>query len=391
MKMQATRSGYILVMALMIISLVVLITGIMTNLGDSYVPYMHAMTQRNKARILALGGIACAQSQLGMSVEVEQKAKEGAQIQQQDTKKPQAPTPEQEATALLKNLLPVLNVWQTVPLTLEKEGIDGTIQYRITCEDGKLNINELFDFKTKKFKDDKKGDLSIKTILTTLLAPVEKRMKTPEMVAALESILAKRGYPLNDVTELLSNTGFAGFKHAQFSSREPHNKKSSESTSSFILTDLFTTHTTHMAVEPWLLSEGLKRLYMIPETDKVSGTKKDASSSASSYAAASADKKATADRQEKITELLKKFKIAADWNRDWDERLQPFYGISFKQLPKNSGVLFTKSFEPRIFSVMVDATVGDSTQRLYAILERIKKSQDTKTQYDIYIRSFYWV
>ena len=72
-------------------------------------------------------------------------------------------------------------------------------------------------------------------------------------------------------------------------------------------------------------------------------------------------------------------------------RLQPFYSIPFKQFPKNSGVLFTKSFEPRIFSVMVSATVGDSTQRLYAILERIKKSQDTKTQYDIYIRTFYWV
>jgi hypothetical protein len=278
--------------------------------------------------------------------------------------------------------LPILNTWQTIPLTIEKEGIEGTIQYRIACEDGKLNINELFDFKTKKFKDDKKGDLSIKTILTTLLAPVEKRMKSQEMAAALEGILSKRGYPLNDVTELLTNTNFAGFKHAQFPSPEPYNKKAAESTPPFILTDIFTTHTTHMTIEPWLLSDALKRMYTIPETDS---QKKESKKDASSYA------KASADRQEKITELLKKFKITADWSKDWDERLQPLYGIPFKQLPKNSGVLFTKSFEPRIFSVMVSATVGDSTQRLYAILERIKKSQDTKTQYDIYIRTFYWI
>jgi hypothetical protein len=376
MSIKTTRSGYILVMALMIISLVVLITGIMTNLGDSYVPYMHAMTQRNKARLLAFGGIACAQSQLGMAVEVEAssaKASDSAKATS-DKQKPKAPTPEQEATGLLKNLLPILNTWQTIPLTIEKEGIEGTIQYRIACEDGKLNINELFDFKTKKFKDDKKGDLSIKTILTTLLAPVEKRMKSPEMAAALEGILSKRGYPLNDVTELLTNTNFAGFKHAQFPSPEPYNKKAAESTPPFILTDIFTTHTTHMNVEPWLLSDALKRAYTIPETaDKAT------------------DKGSKKDAQEKITELLKKFKITADWNKDWDERLQPLYGIPFKQLPKNSGVLFTKSFEPRIFSVMVSATVGDSTQRLYAILERIKKSQDTKTQYDIYIRTFYWI
>ncbi len=373
MMQHTTRSGYILVMALMIIALVVLITGVMTNIGDTYVPYMHAMGQRDKARLLALGGIACAQSQLGKTVEVEEKKKDGAaQPQAQEGQKPKGPTADQEATALLKNVLPILNTWQTVPLTLEKEGIDGTIQFYISCEDGKLNLNELFDFKAKKFKDDKKGEQSIKTMLTTLFAPVEKRMKTPELAATIETILAKRGYPLNDVTELLANAGCAGFKHAQFVLPEYPAKKSAESTPPYVLTDLFTTHTTHMTVEPWLLSDALKRILNIPVQ------KKD-------------EKKSSRDEQEKLAEMLKKFKTAADWQKDWDERLQPFYGIPLKQLPKNSTVLFTKSFDPRIFSVIVQATVGESTQRLYAILERIKKSQDTKTQYDIYIRTFYWI
>lgn len=382
------QSGYILVMALMIISLVVLITGIMTNVGDSYVPYMAAMAQRNKARLLALGGIACAQSQLGMSVETEKQSSSALRATADSAKASDSakatsdrpldgakgPTPEQEAVGLLKNLLPILNKWQTVPLTLEKEGIDGTIQFRIACEDGKLNLNELFDFKTKKFKDDKKGDKSIKALLTALLAPVEKRMKTPELVQTLESILAKRGYPLNDITELLTHAGCAGFKHAQFvaAAEQQQNKKNAESTAPFILTDLFTTHTNHMDLEPWLLSAALKRLCNIPETDDAKHQQKK-------------------DAQEKLTELLKKFKVAADWNKDWDERLQPFYGVTLKQLPQNLTQIFTKSFDPRIFSVMVSATVGDSTQRLYAILERIKNSQDTKTQYDIYIRTFYWI
>ncbi len=360
--------GYILVMALMIIALVILITGIMTNVGDSYVPYMAALGQRNKARVLALGGIACAQSQLGMIVELDTKKSPDAGAS--PSQKPQAPTPEQEAVKLLKNLLPILNKWQTVPLTLEKEGIEGTIQFRIACEDGKLNINELFDFNAKKFKDEKKGDASIKALLTTLLAPVEKRMKTPDLAQTLESMLAKRGYPLNDVTELLTQAGCTGFKNAQFPSVEPYNKKSSESTPPFILTDLFTTHTNQMTVEPWLFSDALRRLCGIPEQESKQNKK---------------------DEQEKITELLKQFKTTADWNKDWDTRLKPLYDVTLKQLPKNIIQLFTKSFEPRLFSVMVSATVGDSTQRLYAILERIKKSQDTKTLYDIYIRTFYWI
>lgn len=367
---RSPKSGYILVMALMIIALVVLITGSMTDLGDSYVPYMSAMEQRQKARLLAFGGIACAQSQLGRIVEPEQ-PKKGEQSQQPQQKQ-QKPTAEQEATTLLKDLLPILNTWQTVVLTTEREGIDGTIQFYIACEDGKLNLNELFDFKTKKFKDDKKGDQSVKALLTTLLNPVEKRMKANEFVGTLETILAKRGYPLNDVTELFTNAGCAGFKHAQFASPTPQKKESGDKTPSFALTDLFTTYSNHMTVEPWLFSDAVRRIYGLQQQEQPSAK----------------DKKPDKDA---LAEMLKKFKVQADWTKDWDERLKPLYGVQFNQLPKGTAQFFAKTFDPRIFSVIVYATIGDSTQRLYAILERIKKSQDTKTLYDIYIRAFYWI
>jgi len=368
MSMNTHKSGYILVMALLIIALVVLITGVMNDIGGSYVPYMAAMAQRQKARLLALGGIACAQSQLGRVVEAEQQKKgEPAQKEQ----KQQKVTPEQEATILLKDILPVLNTWQTIELTAEKEGIDGTIQLRIACEDGKFNLNELFDFKEKKFKNEKKGEQGVKAVLNQLLGPVEKRMKCPELMTILEQILAKRGYSLNDVTELLANTGFAGFKHAQFPTLEAQGHGSKEKDSPFILTDLFTTHTNHMEVEPWLLSDALRRIYNLHAQEIATG-------------------KAKREKDE-LGEMLSKFKVKSEWQKDWDERLKPYYGVTFNQLPKNSAQFFAKTFEPRVFSVMVVATVGESTQRLYAILERIKKSQDTKTLYDIYIRAFYWI
>lgn len=363
MKLHASRSGYILVMALMIISLIVLITGVMNDTGGSYVPYMAAMEQRQKARLLARGGIAFAQSQLGKVVVAEQDKKN---MQQKASK----PTEEQEAVALLKDLLPVLNRWQRVDFKFEKDGIDGYIQFLITCEEGKLNINELFDFKTKKFKDDKKGDQSVKALLSTLLAPVEKRMKTPELVATLETFLAKRGYPLNDITELLTQKGCAGFKHAQFLSPEKLVTTDADKTPPFMLTDLFTTHTNTINIEPWLLSDSVRRLCGMQPIDTEAKDVKN---------------------NEAIAEILKKFKIKSDWNKDWDERLKPLYGVQLGQVSKGFVQFFAKTFEPRIFSVIVSATVGENTQRLYAILERIKKSQDTKTLYEIYIRTFYWI
>jgi hypothetical protein len=338
----------------------------MNDTGGSYIPYMSAMEQRQKARLLARSGIAFAQSQLGKTViAAEKDTKDDAQ------KKATKPTAEQEATALPKDVLPILNRWQHVNLTFEKDGIDGSIQFLITCEQGKLNINELFDFKTKKFKDDKKGDQSVKAILTVLLSPVEKRMKASELVTTLEAILAKREYPLNDITELLTHKNFAGFKHVQFLSTNSHQSSNTDKTPPFALTDLFTTHSNTMTLEPWLLSDSVRRLCNIQPLNTTSLV--------------------TKDMQETVLEILKKFKIKSDWNKDWDERLKPLYDIQLSQLPKGVIQFFTKTFEPRIFSVIVSATVGENTQRLYAILERIKKSQDTKTLYEIHVRTFYWI
>ena len=326
-------------------------------------PHMSAMEHRQKARLLARGGIAFAQSQLGKIVAVEQDKKD-------PQKKTSKPTEQQEAVALLKDILPVINRWQHVDFKFEKDGIDGSIQFFIACEDGKLNINELFDFKAKKFKNDKKGEQSVKAILSKLLGPVEKRMKTPELIATLEAVLAKRGYPLNDVTELLTHKNFTEFKHTQFMVPAKNSNDHADKIPAFILTDLFTTHTQNMAVEPWLFSSSVKRLCGMSVVDDLVKTTKD---------------------NDGIVEMLKKFKLKSNWSSDWDEQLKQLYGVAVNQLPKGFTELFTKTFEPRIFSVIVSATVGENTQRLYAILERIKKSQDTKTLYEIYIRSFYWI
>jgi hypothetical protein len=355
-------------MSLMIITLVILMTGIMTDRGGSFMPYMAAMNQRQKARNLAYGGIALAQSQLGRIVT-------GEQDKKSESKKPTKPTAEQEDIELLKVILPILNQWQTVVLTMERDGIDGKIELCICSEDGKININEWFDFKEKKFKDEKKGEHSFKALLTTLLAPVEKRMQAKELVPALEQFLAKRGYQLNDVTELLTIKAFEPFRNAQWYT--PTTTQKEEAGPVYALADIFTTHTQHKDIEPWLFSSALCGMYGINRIHTIQGTP-------------GATQKGTAET-ERISELLKQFKQKADWKSDWDNRLKNIYTVQFAQLPKYASEVLSNTFQARIFSVIVAATVGDVTQRLYVILERIKKSQDTKTVYDVIVRAFYWI
>ena len=47
--------------------------------------------------------------------------------------------------------MPTLNRWQTFELTEEIDGLDGEIKLCITCEDGKLDLNQWYDFNKKKF------------------------------------------------------------------------------------------------------------------------------------------------------------------------------------------------------------------------------------------------
>ena len=359
-----SRDGYILVMALMMISLALLMTSIMFDRGGSFVPYMKAVADRQKAKMVALGGLAVVQGQLARDVTVEQKEQPGPK------QKAQKPNPDQEAQHLLKTIMPSLNRWQSFELREDLDGVDATLQVCLMSEEGKLNLNAVFDFEKKKFHGEGKGADDWKKKLEPFFERIEKATKTTELFKALEQFLKKRSYPLNDVTELLSIKAFEPFKRAIY--YEPPTQKAQKTKKQrqhYALTDLFTLHSDTPTIEPWLLSDSMLGVLGINR----------------------AQPRDTKKRVETVAEWLKTFKIKAAWQKDWNVRLKNVYGIDFKSLPKGSVSLFGDTFEPRYFSALVNSTVGDATQRLFAILERIKKSQDTKTVYDVKIRKYYWL
>lgn len=349
------------------IALATFMTSIMFDVGNSYIPYAASVTDRQKSIMLALTGLSLTESQLLRSpAQVNEKQKQSAA----DQKKPTAPTKEDEIKNLLGIIVPTLNQWQTFDFTEEQDGITGTLKLCLMSEDGKININKIYDFKTKKFKGETAQDGGTKAALAELFTEVEKIMQTKDLLKNLEQFLQKRGYPLNDVTELLMVKGFEVFKHAlyyepltEIAAKEKNTKRACA------LTDLFTVDSVDATAQPWLLSESLRTLFHIPLRTK----------------------RLDAKELETVAEIVKQFKLKAQWQKDWDTFLKPLYEIEFNRLPKYTSVLLSNECRPHYFSIRIQSTVGDVTVRLYVILERIQKSQDTKTIYKIVVRSYYWV
>jgi hypothetical protein len=382
MKRVNARTGFILVMTLMMIALAMLMTSVMFDRGNTYVPYAQTIINRQKSIMLAYSGLAIVESQL---LATENKTEKAAGEPNSPPKQPAKPTEEQEAQQLLRTILPHLNRWQTFNFTEEHDGIDAILKVCLMSEEGKLNINKIYDFKTKKFKDEAAQGGGFKTALTALCADLEKTIHAKDMFTALEQYLRKRDYLLNDVTELLTIKAFEPFKNNIYYQPPSDVKNKQKADPAYVkdsgghgkgapgascaLTDIFTTTSSDAAVQPWVLSESLRALLHIPPSP------------------ANVDPK----QSEMLAETVKQFKLKNQWQKDWDTSLKTLYGVEYARLPKTHNAILRPSGSLRYFSVLIHSTVGDATQQLYVILERIKKSQDTKTVYQIVIRSYYWL
>lgn len=274
--------GFIMVLTLLVIALATMMTSVMFDRSGSYVPYMKAVIDRQKAAMLALGGLAIVQEQLSRSVVVEQKEEQqSAQQEQKQTPKDQKVTAEQKMQHLFKIIMPTLNRWQHFELTEEHDGVDGTLSVCLMSEEGKINLNKIFDFEKKQFVGEIKTEQEPNTPaqkpaatpskqdwkknLAFLFNRIEKETKATELLLSLEAFLKKRDYPLNDITELLAIKNFAPFKHAVY--YEPpreHDKKNKKNKQPYALADLFTLYSDAPTIEPWLLSDSMIGVLGVP-------------------------------------------------------------------------------------------------------------------------------
>lgn len=352
-----SQSGYIMVLTLMIIGISVILVTQLFNRASVHRSFVATITKQQKAKELALAGILIAQSQLYTLRQAQ-----GERGERQAQRPGQQPAQKQEDPnkKFLEEVLPVLNRWQTFELKKTVDGIRGKIELFISSEDGKININEVFDFKKKKFlgEGQLKGDY--KKIMAELLKNIPEGV---ELATSLGTFLKNRGYKLNDVSELFNNSTWAKqFKDELFARKtqtEDNQKKK------LYLTDLFTLYNQSPKVNPWLLSNSLSQLLGLRSLEAI-------------------DKD---QRTEIIKNALKGFKKMANWQAEWNNTVRFIYGKNFNSLPKTINSLWNNQFEPTTFSVVSHATVRNVSQSLFAILT--KQKNDAQTTYKI--EKLYWI
>ena len=113
-----------------------------------YVAFSRTVINREKAKMLALSGVQLAMSKLSLP-------------EKKETKENKAQSPDVMSKKFLEKILPIINRWEIISLKEKTDNIDAEIKICIVCENGKININKLYDFNTHKFvgQESQKGDM----------------------------------------------------------------------------------------------------------------------------------------------------------------------------------------------------------------------------------------
>ncbi len=369
--MKNNESGYILILTLVIISLMVAMSVYIANRGGLFAPFAKMAIEREKAKLIAFGGIQVAMEQIASGSIKEEKKKEsplpaagnkkaGAGEKTLKAQDDRGNISLESDKKLLETILPILNKWQTFELQEKFDGVDGQLKICVMCEDGKININNVYDFANKQFY--KKGTSDYKKIMESVFSQLEKFTKR-NLFSVFDNFLKERQYVLNDVTQLLGVKGFDIFAQNLFYKPQKEDQKK------VYLTDLFTIWSDKRTIQPWLLSDSVVQLLGLKPMAISSGEK----------------------GKQKVKQLLKKMKQQADWQKDWNLIFTKLYGRKFDQLTKNITPLFATRFEPSTFSVLSYGNVGDYRVFLYAIIERQKQTKKDGVTIEVNLKKVYWL
>jgi hypothetical protein len=342
------KSGFIFLYSLFLSLLALFIGAYIFTRGVFFPPYARLAHDRAVARQLALGTFEWVRA--GLARPKKEEKKEAGQEKQKLS-------PDTEELLLL---FPSINRWQTFELKSETDGITAVVRICVTDEEGKINLNSVWNFDQKKFMEiPMRG--STEKIIQELSVKLESLFQVKGFKEGLSQFFKKRKGPLSDVTELLEDEYFKkNFQDALF--YDPPTGAKGERTRIF-LTDLFTTQTNDFSLNAFLLSYSLCALFGLQQT----GTIK--------------------EREEQLLAVSKKLPARFAWPKDWNTYLEQFYKgkFPFSFFPE----IAKSAFKPTIFSVLCEVTVGEISERLYAIIERKKRSQNKEIMYDVNITRLY--
>lgn len=337
--------GYILVLTVLILSISVILLTHIINKTITFTHFAHIASDREQAKLLAESGIDIALAEFTL-VSTDTKNIINNQLTAQ---------------------LPFLNTWQSFTLTRDFDGIDGICKLYISCEEGKIDINSLYDFEKKRWRKEepkispfaKPGSVppiyDAKKIITLLGEKLKSSFGGKNPVDILDHLFKSRKEPLEDLSLLLT---------AKDLPKQPTIfPDPSDSDKAIAISDIFTVFTNKKNIQPLMLSSGII---------KALGFK-------------------SPQRSKDVLGFIKKIKPTMQWESSWHDTLAPWYGIEYTVIPPEIQSLFASKFEGKTFSVVSYGIVGTFTQKLCVVLQQQEGGLQGQQQPRYIIKRWYWL
>jgi len=351
--MIARKKAYVLMFTLSILAFVTILTNQLMRMVFVGSKFDISMVDRERAEMLALGGINLAIAQLT----VEQLTEKSEPSAEKENEKGDAKI-KKETNALLERVLPHLNRWQEFELDDEIDGINGRVKICISCENGKIDINQAFDFKKQAFKPD------YEKLIKTLKLSTEKGMKS-NFFKTLTAYLKKRNRKIDDLSELIEEESLSVAKLFYEPPEKAAKPRLSKPNIDLALFDIFTIWNKKEKLEALFLSDGLCQILEFRRP-----------------AAHDAE-----IRSEKFKSVIKNFDGTMNQNEEkyW-KIVNPIYEQKSSFKIKNRKI-FSSKFEPSVYSVLSSGKVGAVEQQILAIIKKVppaknKASSRKKTNSD---------
>ena len=336
--MHKKQPGFILIFAFVFLALITLLTEQLLRgvfVGTSFIKAMH---EREHAKLAVYSGLNLALAQLSehdYTLDSQATTPAGtAPVKKTDGN-------QTEVQLFLQNILPHLNRWQVFDLDEKKDSAAMHIKICISCEDGKININEVFDFDKQVMRPE----------ASSLIKGLEIRGKVAAgaIYTKLEEFFIQRKKKVHDISEFYE---ISEFKELDIFYRPPEipAKKTDkyEANKTVALQDIFTIWSSGQ-LDAMMLSDGMCTLL---------GLRRPLANDAQLL-------------KDKFKQLITTFDPAVYANQDelW-KILEPIYLQKPRILADMQG-LFSKQFGPAVYSVLSYGRVGSVEQRLLAIVKKV--------------------
>lgn len=361
------KPGYILLLTLMLTGLSLLLISTVIYKATILSRYAAAYSEREKAKALAYSGVEIAISQLSSLLPKQEKNEQKKEDAEQEAKEKKDDPRKQ----MYAKLFSIINRWQTFALSGKEFEEEGEVKIYIACEQGKINIAHLFDFKKQEFIN---NPVDGKKIAEILFKNLGEQIKKEKLLSVFEQFMKEKVYPIQDVSELLLAKDFREYKQYLFPEFEGESAQEAQAEKVkkkiLYLMDVFTIESGEsldnpVLLDPLVLSESVSILLGF-------------------------NRQSTKDGQKWVKDFpdspYKGQGYSNNWaSGSWDKILAPLYKKEFKPIPDEIKKLFSNISQPTTFSVLVQANVGKITQKMYAIVHK-----DTTSNY-FKIRKSYWL